>query len=341
MRRAAIYIRVSNEMQSEKASPVEQELDCKEYVESKGYVLTEIYRDIERYRVKGRLVEPSGTRVDRPGLLKLISDAGSNKFDILVAWREDRLYRSLKPLLQVLDLVEEGLIRIELVKEQFDPNMAGIKASIAKMEIDAFRERTHLGVKARLKSGKLWGGHLKYGYSRDGDLLISHPEESKWVRQIFDWYVSGVGVREISRRLISVGAPQKEGKFQTIPWQLSFIYRILNSETYATGIHIVNRDGEIFELPAPIIVDQKIWEKAQGIKEKNKRHPTRHLKRNYLLSGLVTCPCGTKWSAYGRVAKKRFLRRARKVIGDPEVWSFRSKLAPHDALGMARSSPAR
>jgi hypothetical protein len=68
------------------------------------------------------------------------------------------------------------------------------------------------GIKARLKSGKLWGGHLKYGYAREDDRLLIHQEESKWVRQIFDWYFSGLGVREILRRLISIGAAQKQGR---------------------------------------------------------------------------------------------------------------------------------
>jgi len=64
IKRAAIYIRVSSERQAEKASPQEQEKDCKAYCESHRYQIVAIYRDIERYRVGKRLVEPSGERAD-------------------------------------------------------------------------------------------------------------------------------------------------------------------------------------------------------------------------------------------------------------------------------------
>jgi len=82
-----------------------------------------------------------------------------------------------------------------------------LKASIAEMEIDALRERSNMGVEARLGKGKLWWGHLMYGYARNGDQVIVDGDKAAWVKQIFKWYVPGVGVREISRKLIYGGAP--------------------------------------------------------------------------------------------------------------------------------------
>jgi hypothetical protein len=45
-------------------------------------------------------------------------------FDVIVAWREDQLYRGPRPMLAVLDLVERGCFTIELVAETFDQRMA-------------------------------------------------------------------------------------------------------------------------------------------------------------------------------------------------------------------------
>ncbi len=59
----------------------------------KGLVVVNVYRDIEKYRVKTKLVEPSGTRSDRPGLPAMLKDAARGQFDIILAWREDRLYQ--------------------------------------------------------------------------------------------------------------------------------------------------------------------------------------------------------------------------------------------------------
>ncbi len=42
-KRAAIYVRVSTEVQAGQASPVEQERDCMEYAKDTGYEVVEIY----------------------------------------------------------------------------------------------------------------------------------------------------------------------------------------------------------------------------------------------------------------------------------------------------------
>jgi hypothetical protein len=168
----------------------------------------------------------------------------------------------------------------------------------------------NLGVKARLKQKKSWGGDKRYGYKRDGDLVVIHPEESKWVEQIFDWYISGVGVREIARRLIKENVPPKQGYTSQYKWQLSSIYRILNCEVYATGIHEVKRDGEVFELPVPIIIELDVFIKAQEILRNNRNDKSRNVRHHYLLRGLITCPCGSSWNAYTRAFNQKWKKKS-------------------------------
>jgi DNA invertase Pin-like site-specific DNA recombinase len=304
---------VSSELQAVKASPGEQERSCREHAKAKGYAVVEVYRDIERYRLKGRMVEPSGTRSDRPGLVKMLAAGEAGFFDVIVAWREDRLYRGLRPMLAVLDLVERGCFTIDLVTETFDPRMAPIKASIAKMELEAFRERRSLGMKARLAAGRSWVGYYRYGYARDGDNVIVHPIEAPWVRQIFEWFVSGVGVRDIARHLVAANAPQKEGRQQRLRWPLTFIYRILKCEVYASGIHRVQHDGETFELPVPVLISAAQWRKAQEIIAAHRANPVHHVRYHYLLTGIVTCPCGAKWHGYTRTREDT---RVKKSTGE-------------------------
>jgi len=308
-KRAAIYIRVSTELQSEQASTKAQENDCIQYAISNGYEVVGIYRDIERYRIGRRLVEPSGLRADRPSLIQMVADAEMGKFDIVIAWREDRLYRGYAPMLLVLNMVESDHATIDLVKGQFDPHVIGIKANVAKMEVDAFRERTHLGMKARLRAGKCWGGYKRYGYAREGDSVIVNDEEAKWVRSIFQWYLSGVGVREIARKLIAAGAKTKLSKSSKYKWQLSTIYRILHCEMYATGIHKVMRDGEVFELPVPQIIDFELYQNAQELLNSNHGDKGRNVKYKYLLRGMLTCPCGTSWNSYSRKDKSHRIKK--------------------------------
>ena len=85
-RRAVIYIRTSSEIQGEKSSPSEQESDCQMLAKQKGFDVIHVYRDVEKYRVGNRLVEPSGSRSDRPGLQSMLKIASRDKFDGLFDW---------------------------------------------------------------------------------------------------------------------------------------------------------------------------------------------------------------------------------------------------------------
>ena len=60
-RKAVIYIRTSSEAQGERASPSEQEVDCRSLAQEKELTVVRIYRDIEKCCVKNKLVEPSGS----------------------------------------------------------------------------------------------------------------------------------------------------------------------------------------------------------------------------------------------------------------------------------------
>jgi DNA invertase Pin-like site-specific DNA recombinase len=126
-RRAAIYIRTSPETQSEKPSPVEQEVDCRHFAQEKGSKIVRVYRDVEKYRVGNKLVEPSGSLSDHPGLLARLNDATKDEFDVTLVWREDRLYRGLRSMLTVLETVQDYKIEIMLAKENFDPKITPVR----------------------------------------------------------------------------------------------------------------------------------------------------------------------------------------------------------------------
>jgi DNA invertase Pin-like site-specific DNA recombinase len=90
VRRAVIYIRTSSETQGEKSSPAEQEADCRRMAEEKGLTVVHVYCDVEKYRVGNKLVEPSGSRSDRPALQAMLRNATRDEFDVILAWREDK-----------------------------------------------------------------------------------------------------------------------------------------------------------------------------------------------------------------------------------------------------------
>jgi site-specific DNA recombinase len=304
--RAVIYVRTSSEHQGEKSSPAEQEADCRQLAADKGLVIVNVYRDIEKYRVRTKLVEPSGTRSDRPGLLAMLNAAERDEFDIILAWREDRLYRGMRAMLLILETIQEHKITVMLARETFDPKIAPLRAWVAQMELDGMKERLTMGVKARLKAGKANTGQDRYGYQRIGDQIVIVEEEARWVRKIFEWYLDGFPLMEIRDKLIAGGAPQKGSSIpRRIHWARSSIQAILKSaKEYAYGIKIQSRKGELFEIPVDAIIDTAIYERFVETRAGKKTYPARRVHHDYLLGGLLHCACGNKWGARTQKTRK-------------------------------------
>jgi len=303
-KRAAIYVRVSSERQAiDKISPDAQEADCKDYCMTRGYTVVDIYRDIKKYRAGGRLVEPSGTRSDRPHLKHMLADARNGKFEVIVAWREDRLYRGYRPMLDVLDCMDETHIEIELVKETFDKRLAPVKAWAARMELDARQDRITMGIAGRLDSGKVWSTSIPYGYRLNITTPEIDPIESIWVCKIWEWYADRVPLREIRQRLLEGGAPQRSaGK---IPWQIPWLYAILKKDVYVSGVQLMKWKGQVYEIQYPPLIDPDLARRVQRRRERSKEHPARNIKYNYLGLGVVYCAaCNVKMSSFTTKAYK-------------------------------------
>src|SRR5262245_58213778 len=90
MKKAAIYTRVSTGEQH----PEMQEKELVRYVASRSWTLYKTYTD------KG----VSGAKEKRPGLDELLADCKSRKIDIVVVWKFDRFARSLRQLVNALEL---------------------------------------------------------------------------------------------------------------------------------------------------------------------------------------------------------------------------------------------
>ena len=317
MKRAAIYIRVSTELQASNYSSAEQERECQEYAEGKGYKVIAVYADVAKYISRGKTVEPSGTRADRPRFKQMLADARAEKFDVIIAWREDRLYRGLYPAALVNEVLEETDVDIELVREQFDKKMMGIKASLGKMERDAIAERVQMGMGARLRSGKTQFATPIYGYdySVEAGALTINKVEAEIVRHIWRWFADGIGQNMIRRRLIEMGAPQKDtvmaNRRRKYAWSIGSIYNILHQECYGTGIwrqkwgkDATTKRPKYYEFQVPTIVDGELYGAVRERSAKWKEYPAGNWKHAALLGGLVFCEsCGARMGAVSTVTR--------------------------------------
>jgi len=147
MKRAVLYVRVSTPDQS--IEP--QLLDLRQMAAARGYEIVREYSD-----------KLSGTKSRRPGLDALLSDAQRHRFDVVMVWAFDRMARSVRHFLEVLD--ELNHLNIELVsfRESVDTSgplgraMVVIVGAIAELERNLIVER----VKAGMRRAKLDGRQI-------------------------------------------------------------------------------------------------------------------------------------------------------------------------------------
>ena len=107
----------------------------------------------------------SGAKADRPGLKKALDFARAG--DTLVVWRLDRLGRSLKDLIALVEELETGKIGFRSLQESIDTTTSGGKlifhlfGALAEFERNLIRERTQAGLQAARARGRKGGRRPK------------------------------------------------------------------------------------------------------------------------------------------------------------------------------------
>lgn len=170
--RAAIYIRVSSDVQVDGHSLDTQENECRAYAVERSYEVVEIYREV----YTGVLLEA------RPELARLRSDIEAGRFEVAVVWHSDRLSRDPDDRVYLRVEASKHGARFESVRDHIgtsdeDRLVEYIHGYAAKLEWRRIRERSHINSRARAKSGKLRGGHrARYGYEFADETRASYIE---------------------------------------------------------------------------------------------------------------------------------------------------------------------
>jgi DNA invertase Pin-like site-specific DNA recombinase len=176
--RTAVYIRVSSVEQN----PALQREELAQYIQARGWTLTETYED-----------QMSGAKSVRPGLNRLLNDAAARRFDAVLCWKLDRFGRSLVDCLSHIQTLERHGVRFLAITQGLDTNhndpagrfLLHILGAAAEFERSLIRERVHAGIKAARKAGKVLG----------------RPKRIFDRSQICELRRQGMSIRDISKRL--------------------------------------------------------------------------------------------------------------------------------------------
>ena len=172
MKHAALYMRVSTVDQH----PETQLHDLRQMAGQRGFEIVHEYTD----RI-------SGAKAKRPGLDAMMADGRRGKFDVVLVWASDRIARSTKHFLDVLD--ELNRINIEYVSFRENIDTAGplgraivvIIGAIAELERSLIVERVRAGMRrARLEGQRIGRAPLVL----DDEAIQQDRRQGQSIRQI-------------------------------------------------------------------------------------------------------------------------------------------------------------
>lgn len=294
-----LYIRVSTTEQAQEGYSVnEQEHRLRQYCGAMGLSIYKVH------------IDPgySGASLNRPGIQEVIRDVRSGAVKKVIVWKLDRLSRSQKDTLIMLEdvFLSNGCDFISML-ESFDTSTAfgraiiGILAAFAQLERENIKERTSMGRSARISKGRYSGSHAPLGYhfaTGSNDLYIN-SYEAGIVREIFSLFLSGESVNRIA-----VIIDEKYGRIRN--WNNTVVRRILSNPVYYGK---VKENDKLYDGIHDPLISEADFISTNAILEHNKIIKKQSIRSDYLLTGLLYCgDCGARMQPR-RIAKGYPLKR--------------------------------
>lgn len=283
--KVALYVRVSTTSQMEEGYSIEeQKAKLESYCDIKDWHVYKVYTD-------GGF---SGSTTERPALEQLIKDAQSKLFDTVLVYKLDRLSRSQKDTLYLIeDIFLKNNIEFVSLLENFDTStpfgraVIGLLSVFAQLEREQIKERMQLGKLGRAKSGKsmMWAKtSYGYDYNKDTGTMTVNEYEALAVKEIFTSYLAGMSITKL-RDKINEEYPKQPA------WSYRTIRGILANPVYC-GLN--QYKGQTFQGTHKPIISLVDFEQTQ--RELAKRQQTarelsnpRPFQAKYMLSGLAQC----------------------------------------------------
>ena len=283
--KVALYVRVSTTSQMEEGYSIEeQKAKLESYCDIKDWHIYKVYTD-------GGF---SGSTTERPALEQLIKDAQGKLFDTVLVYKLDRLSRSQKDTLYLIeDIFLKNNIEFVSLLENFDTStpfgraVIGLLSVFAQLEREQIKERMQLGKLGRAKAGKsmMWA-KTSYGYNYDkktGSMTVNEYEALA-VKEIYSSYLAGMSITKL-RDKINEEYPKQPA------WSYRTIRGILANPVYC-GLN--QYKGQTFQGTHKPIISLEEFEQTQ--RELAKRQQTakelsnpRPFQAKYMLSGLAQC----------------------------------------------------
>ena len=300
--RAGIYIRVSTEDQAREGFSLgEQEEKLRQLCRYKDFDVYNVYKDAG---ISAKDME------HRPQFQKMLEDMKSGKINYIVAYKLDRVTRSVRDLETLISTLEQYHCYLVCDRDDINTETANgrffvrMLTVLSQLEIEIVSERTKFGMTGAIKAGHI-PGSCPLGYYRDKDKTLKVDSLTKdIVIRIFEMYLEGKSYQAISNILNKEKVLYPEKKH----WVDSSIDRIINNKIYIGDYERYKYDSdketELYMDVVEPIISRAMWEEVQNHTSINQRSFSRD--RVYIFFQKLICPeCGNIMTCKGSGGEKK------------------------------------
>ena len=303
-----LYLRVSTEEQVKEGYSIRaQEEKLRAYATLKDWKIYSVYAD---EGISGKDIE------GRPQIKRLISDITSGKINNVLIYKIDRLTRSTKNLIELIDIFNQNNCAFNRLNESIDTTTATgrmflkIVGIFAEFERENLAERLRMGFERKAREGYSICSHsFSYGYTKENGNKIQEviEDEAEIVKRIFRMYLDDdYSLTQIAKLLNAENIPTKTGK----RWTNVTIKKMLENCNYIGKVRYSTKDAtRYFEVDGyhkPIIDESIFYQTQEKFSKMKKITRTKRPTHEAYFCGILYCPeCGSKYASHWLYKKSK------------------------------------
>lgn len=261
-------------------------------------------RRLREYAEKHRLsvihefqLTESSTKETRKEFNKIVGMITKSKdCTALVVDTVDRLQRSFKESVVLLDLLKQGKLTLHFLRERLVLDKNSNSSDLTRWDMNVFMARAYVlqlgdNVKRSLEQARKNGiraglaplGYLNVKGENEKKDVIPDPDQRHLIAKMFDMYASGnYSVRQIALEMEKLGLKNKQGN----PVNLSKIDDVLKDSFYYGVMN--TKDGPYPHRHEPII-SHETFERVQKVRLSRSQKPFQTVAKPFIFRGLITC----------------------------------------------------
>lgn len=257
----------------------------------------------------------TGTKDERVEFQRMINDAKARKIDVIITKSISRFARNTVTLLSTIRELKH--IGVDVYFEEQNIHtissdgelMITILASYAQEESRQVSENMKWRIRKNFEEGKTWNSVI-YGYSYDDGIFKIIPHEAHVVRLIYDYYLSGMGVGAVTKKINEEGYLTRKNK----KWNKSSVRYILTNYNYTGNLllqktytenHLTKKKKlnngylpkyHVKESHEAIVSVSEYRKVQEELKKRDSLSGKRRSPKKYPFTGMIVCDkCGTNY----------------------------------------------